>query len=162
MRTSAALPKKSCVHISCSGSSGTQEPECSTSHCHSYWLPLTIKPCAMRFNSLYGLRDSACIPHREGAGLLRDSDLSRAACVILDDDRKSRVDGFELLNQLRDRDIRMPAILPTGHATGGLRARAATAGIQMVLEKPLLDNVLVNSIRTILGIACGASQSSGQ
>jgi FixJ family two-component response regulator len=90
--------------------------------------------------------------HREGSGLLADPDLSLAACVILDD-RKPRIDGFELLDQLRTRDLRVPVILLTSHATGHLRTRATGAGIRMVLEKPLLNNILADGIRAILGTA---------
>jgi two-component system response regulator FixJ len=87
--------------------------------------------------------------HRDATALLRDPDLSLAACVIIDD-RRPHLDGFELLNQLRNREMRMPAILLTNHATGRLSKHAANAGIRVVLEKPLLDNVLVDSIQTIL------------
>ena len=93
--------------------------------------------------------------HREAAALLADPDLPAATCVILDDHRPY-LDGFELLNQLRSRELRMPVILLTNHATGRLRARAAGAGVRTVLEKPLLDNVLMDSIQTILGSAQAA------
>jgi two-component system response regulator FixJ len=88
--------------------------------------------------------------HRESSALLTDRDLSLAACVVLDD-RKPHIDGFDLLHQLRSRGMRVPVILLTSHATSRLNTRAASAGIQKVLEKPLLDNVLADSIRDILG-----------
>jgi two-component system response regulator FixJ len=88
--------------------------------------------------------------HREGGRLLADPELTRAACVILDD-RKPHLDGFAVLTHLRLVDTRMPMILLTGHATSRLRARAAAAGVRLVLEKPLLDNVLIDGIRAILG-----------
>lgn len=87
--------------------------------------------------------------HRDSVGLLEDPDLARTACFVFDD-RRPHVDGFELLNQLQARDMRIPVILLTNHATDRLHRRAAKAGIRTVLEKPLLDNVLVDSIRTIL------------
>lgn len=87
--------------------------------------------------------------HCEAAALLTDPNLPTATCVIVDDHRPY-LDGFELLKQLRGRDIEVPVILLTHHATSRLRARAAGAGVQTVLEKPLLDNILVDSIRTIL------------
>lgn len=92
--------------------------------------------------------------HRDATGLLTDPDLGSAACVILDD-RKPHLDAFELLDQLRTKGVPVPVILLTGHATKRLRTRAANAGIQVVLEKPLLDNVLAHSIRTILENAGG-------
>jgi two-component system response regulator FixJ len=66
------------------------------------------------------------------------------------DDRMPRMDGFELLSHLQARDITLPAIMLTSHATPRVRARAAAAGVSKVLEKPLLDNALMDSIRSIL------------
>jgi two-component system response regulator FixJ len=97
--------------------------------------------------------------HREGDRLLADPELPRAVCVILDD-RNPRMDGFEVLNHLRRVDIRLPVILLTGHATGRLRARAAAAGVRLVLEKPLLDNVLMDGIRAILGSGWATRQAA--
>jgi two-component system response regulator FixJ len=87
--------------------------------------------------------------HSGGAKLLADPDLPRAGCVIVDD-RMPLMDGFQLLSHLLVRNIHLPSILLTDHATAGLYARAATAGVRKVLEKPLLDNALIESIRTIL------------
>ncbi|MDR3522149.1 MAG: response regulator [Acidocella sp.] len=88
--------------------------------------------------------------HGEGADVLADRDLSRASCLILKD-RMPRMDGFELLDCLQARDISLPAILLTSAATVRLRARAIAAGVQLVLEKPILDNALVDGVMTILG-----------
>jgi two-component system, LuxR family, response regulator FixJ len=90
--------------------------------------------------------------HRDGSALLEDAGLKLAACLVLDD-RKPHMDAFDLLRRLRARDVGLPVILLTGHATTHLRARAATAGVRLVLEKPLLDNALVDGIRVILGSA---------
>jgi FixJ family two-component response regulator len=88
--------------------------------------------------------------HGAGPGLLADPDLARARCVVLDD-RNPRMDGFALLNHLKDRNIAAPAILLSSHVTKRIRARAKTAGVRMVLEKPLLDNALWDTIRSIIG-----------
>ncbi len=87
--------------------------------------------------------------HSGGAALLADPDLSRAGCVILDD-RMRQMAGFALLSKLQDRNIRLPTIMLTSQATPGIRARADAAGVSKVLEKPLLDNVLLDNIRSIL------------
>jgi two-component system, LuxR family, response regulator FixJ len=87
--------------------------------------------------------------HSGGATLLADPDLPRAGCVIVDD-RMPHMDGFQLLSHLRAQNVLLPAILLTDHATAGLHARAASAGVREVLEKPLLDNALIESIWTIL------------
>jgi FixJ family two-component response regulator len=87
--------------------------------------------------------------HSGGAALLADPDLARAGCVVLGD-RMKQMDGFTLLSTLKDRDIVLPAIMLTGHATPKMRARADAYGVRMVLEKPLLDNALVENINSIL------------
>jgi two-component system, LuxR family, response regulator FixJ len=88
--------------------------------------------------------------YSEPAALLADGDLARAACVILDD-RKPHLDGFAVLPRLRAQDLKAPVILLTGHATPSLRVRAGSAGFRAVLEKPLLNNILLETLRTILG-----------
>ena len=87
--------------------------------------------------------------HSGGAALLADPDLGRAGCVILGD-RMRQMDGFTLLRNLKDRDISLPAIMLTSHATQKVQARADAVGVRKVLEKPLLDNALVDNIRSIL------------
>jgi two-component system, LuxR family, response regulator FixJ len=87
--------------------------------------------------------------HPEAAGLLADAGLARAGCVIIDD-RKPYLDGFALLPRLREHDLKAPVILLTGYATAALRARAAIAGFPAILEKPLLNNILLDTLRTIL------------
>ncbi|HVZ08195.1 response regulator transcription factor [Rhodopila sp.] len=85
-----------------------------------------------------------------GQELLAGGDLDTAGCVIVDD-RMPDMDGLELIDQLRRRAIPVPAILMTSHVTDRLQAQAAVAGVQVVLEKPFLENALAASIQTILG-----------
>ena len=82
--------------------------------------------------------------HNGGAALLADPDLNKAGCVILDD-RMRQMDGFALMQNLQQRNIELPTIMLTSHATPRVKARANAAGVRKLLEKPLLDN-----IRTIL------------
>jgi two-component system C4-dicarboxylate transport response regulator DctD len=87
--------------------------------------------------------------HRDAAALLQDEALVNASCIIVDD-RKPHVDGIELAIRLQVQTFRMPVILLSSNPSRRLRARAANARIQVILEKPLLDNVLLDSIRAIL------------
>jgi two-component system, LuxR family, response regulator FixJ len=87
--------------------------------------------------------------HAGPAALLADPGLSRADCVVLDH-RMPQLDGFALLSTVQERNPNLPAILLTSHATPRVRARANAAGARMVLEKPLLENVLIDNIRSIL------------
>jgi two-component system response regulator FixJ len=88
--------------------------------------------------------------HSAGADLLADPDLGSAGCVVLDH-RMPQIDGFALLRNLQVHNPNLPAIMLTSHATPRVRARAVAAGVRQVLEKPLLDNALMDNIRSILG-----------
>ena len=87
--------------------------------------------------------------HSGAATLLKDPDLSRARCVVLDE-RIKHIDGFALLDTLQARKVSVPTIMLTSNATAGLRERASRIGIRNVLEKPLLDNALLDTIRGII------------
>lgn len=90
--------------------------------------------------------------HSGPAELLADADVPRAGCVILEDSMP-HMDGLELLRRLRARNNRLPAIMLTNHATPGFRQRAGAAGVHLVLEKPLLDTALIDTLLIILGDA---------
>ena len=87
--------------------------------------------------------------HPDEAGLLADPKLPSASCVILDD-RKPHLDGFAAFAHLQARDVAAPVILLTSYATGRLRERADSAGFRAVLEKPLLNNILLDTLQTVL------------
>jgi two-component system, LuxR family, response regulator FixJ len=106
---------------------------------------------AIRDSLQFALRlEGLCVHvHSGGASLLSDPDLNRAGCVILDH-RMPRMDGFALLSTVQARVPDVPAIMLTSRATAQDRARAQAAGVRSVLEKPLLDNVLMDNLRAIL------------
>jgi two-component system response regulator FixJ len=106
---------------------------------------------AVRDALQFALRlEGLCVhAHSGGAALLADPDLNQAGCVILDH-RMPQMDGFALLRNLQVQNPDLPAIMLTSHATPRVRARADAAGVRQVLEKPLLDNALIDNIRTIL------------
>ncbi len=93
-----------------------------------------------------GLKVQAC---RGGADLLMHPRLLRADCLILEQNMPV-MGGFALLARLRALDCRVPVILVTDHATDALRRRAALAGVRHVVEKPLLDSALIDSIQDVL------------
>jgi CheY-like chemotaxis protein len=67
------------------------------------------------------------------------------------DFRMPCIDGLELVKRLRDRHVDLPAILISARVNDQLRGRASQGGISFVLEKPLSDEALVESIRLALG-----------
>ena len=83
------------------------------------------------------------------AALLADRELPPCGCLVVDY-RMPVMDGLELIETLRARDVAIPAILITGRANKQLRTRAARSGVHLVLEKPLSDGALVDSIRSAL------------
>ena len=107
---------------------------------------------AVRDSLQFALRlEGFCVHvHSGGVALLDDPGLKRAGCVILGD-RMRQMDGFTLLQRLQARDPDLASIMLTSHATPTMRARAAAAGVRKVLEKPLLENTLVDDIRAIFG-----------
>jgi two-component system, LuxR family, response regulator FixJ len=80
-----------------------------------------------------------------GKALLAASGIENASCVLLDY-RMPGIDGIELAKALRARHIVAPIILITGRAEIGLDAQAAAAGIDRIIEKPLLDSTLLDAV----------------
>ena len=76
--------------------------------------------------------------------LLNNAILPTASCLVTDYHMPA-MNGLELVAQLRDRRVSIPAILITSFPNDNLRDRAATAGIPIV-EKPVLGSCLVDSI----------------
>jgi FixJ family two-component response regulator len=82
--------------------------------------------------------------------VLADCDLPNRACLVIDY-RMPGIDGIELVDRLRRRNVALPAILISGRVNQGLRDLAARSGVTRVLEKPLSDAALVENIRGALG-----------
>ena len=80
------------------------------------------------------------------AALLADGNLPARACLVIDY-RMPDIDGLELVDLLRARQVGLPAILISGRVNNQLRYRAQRSGVIRVLEKPLSDAALVESIR---------------
>lgn len=84
-----------------------------------------------------------------GAELLSATDLPRRGCLVVDY-YMPLMNGVDLVHSLRRRKVDLPAILITSSATGDMRRSAARAGIRHILEKPLEDSSLVDSIHGVL------------
>ncbi len=84
-----------------------------------------------------------------GTALLNEGDMPRSGCLVTDYNLPE-MNGLDLLQLLRERDIELPAILITSHPTAVIRSRAASAGVRLI-EKPLLNDALFQCIRSVLG-----------
>ncbi|MBI3198655.1 MAG: response regulator [Rhodospirillales bacterium] len=81
--------------------------------------------------------------------VLADASLPDRGCLVIDY-RMPVMDGLQLTDQLRARNVELPVILITGRVSDDLRRRAVKSGIRQVLEKPLLNGTLVEGIRSAL------------
>lgn len=87
--------------------------------------------------------------HAEMAELAADPRLPLADCLIVQDG-DGVTDVFEFLHARRRIPAFAPVILLTHDASQRLRAKARAAGIRLILEKPLLDDALVENVLAIL------------
>lgn len=69
------------------------------------------------------------------AELLKDTDISDDGCLVVDY-KLPKMNGLDLLVELRRRKVDLPAILVTTHLSAAVGDRAARAGVP-VIEKPL-------------------------
>lgn len=75
-----------------------------------------------------------------------ESDIESVGCILLDV-RMPEMSGMEVFRQLRqERGIFVPVIFLTGHGEVGMAVRAMRAGAFDFLEKPIDDQVLMDSI----------------
>lgn len=82
---------------------------------------------------------------RSGQALL-DVVVSNGADCFVIDYKMPNMDGINLANRLRNRDIDTPIILITGYPDDNISAKAAIAGVHHVLLKPHLEESLVARI----------------
>ncbi len=76
-----------------------------------------------------------------------------ADCFVIDY-KMPNMNGIDLANRLRSRDVAAPVILITGYPDDNISAKAEVAGVRHVLLKPHLEESLVARIR-------GAIQEAG-
>jgi two-component system, LuxR family, response regulator FixJ len=84
----------------------------------------------------------------DGADLLNTGELPGTDCLVVDYNLTDMT-GLEVLGELRDREVSVPAILITSRPNQALRDRAAAAGARLI-EKPLMGDALAASIRDVL------------
>jgi DNA-binding response OmpR family regulator len=79
----------------------------------------------------------------EGVELLESS---QPRLVILDC-HLPRIDGFELLQQFRQRDRKTPVLMISADDQASLQSRAMTAGASGFLRKPIPLSLLLRAVR---------------
>jgi FixJ family two-component response regulator len=83
---------------------------------------------------------------RSGPAMLNAVASKGADCFVIDY-KMPNMNGIDLVNRLRNRDIAAPIILITGYPDDTIPAKAAVAGVHHVLLKPHLEESLVARIR---------------
>jgi two-component system, LuxR family, response regulator FixJ len=96
---------------------------------------------------------------RSGAAVLNAALSTGVDCFVLDY-KMPDMNGIELAARLRGRDITAPVILITGYPDDNISTRAAAAGVNDVLRKPLLDDSLVKRIRAAIQDAQSAIETT--
>jgi two-component system, LuxR family, response regulator FixJ len=96
---------------------------------------------------------------RNGAALLNAVGSTGVDCFVIDY-KMPDMNGIDVANRLRNRDIAAPVILITGYPDENISARAAAAGVRHVLLKPLLDESLVKRIRGAIQEGSSSHKSS--
>ncbi len=84
-----------------------------------------------------------------GDELLAEPDLPESGCLVVDY-YMPVMNGVELVDRLRQRLVNLPAILITARATDDMRRLASRSGFRQVIEKPLEDGTLIESIHGAL------------
>jgi len=104
---------------------------------------------AVRNSLKFSLELEGFSVHAYGCGgdLLGSATAFAGACLVVDQNMPGMT-GLDLIARLRDRDVSTPAILITTHPSARLKERAAKAHVP-IIEKPLLGNALVDTIRDV-------------
>jgi FixJ family two-component response regulator len=84
-----------------------------------------------------------------GAALLRHPGLPHAGCLVLDYQMPGMT-GLAVLRELKRRNVILPVILITAPLSREVELRALAAGVAGVLEKPLLEDILIEKIRHVM------------
>lgn len=87
-----------------------------------------------------------------GAELLRTPSLEGLACVITDVQMPG-MNGFDLCEALRARELAMPVIFMTAFSQEGYAQRARAMGATAFLNKPFQDHELIHCIECALSPA---------
>jgi FixJ family two-component response regulator len=88
--------------------------------------------------------------YRSGPDFLSNAKLDRLACLIVDQSMP-KMTGLEMIEQLSDRGINIPALLITGLNDVEVERKAADLGVMTVLEKPMSHHELLQFISISVG-----------
>jgi two-component system response regulator FixJ len=96
---------------------------------------------------------------RSGAAVLNTALSTGVDCFVVDY-KMPDMNGIDLATSLRARNVTAPLILITGYPDDNISARAAAAGVNDVLRKPLFEDSLVKRIRGAIQEARSAAETT--
>lgn len=97
---------------------------------------------------ILGIEGYAVRAYARGRDLLDDLNLPDQGCMVIDQ-RLPDIEGLTVIDALRARSVKLPAILITTNPNRALRRRAAQANVAIV-EKPLITGTLFQQIGAAL------------
>ncbi len=96
--------------------------------------------------STYGYQTVTCSSAHHA---LREIETTRPDCIVLDV-RMPEIDGLQMLQMLSKMESAPPVIIITGHADVPMAVQAMKSGAADFIEKPVVDEVLAESIGTAI------------
>jgi two-component system, LuxR family, response regulator FixJ len=114
--------------------------------------------------SLFRLLKSAGIPstsYESAEDFLRDVTSEQRGCLVLDL-RLGGMTGLELQDEMKQRGIRLPIIVISGHATVPDTIRAFHGGAFRVFEKPFDDEQLLSAVQEALAAQHSVAAGDGK
>ncbi|MBU6472950.1 MAG: response regulator [Alphaproteobacteria bacterium] len=84
-----------------------------------------------------------------GRAFLEAAAGATGGCLVLDL-RMPEMDGFQVLEEMRARGMRIPTIVLTGHGDASVEERVLQAGARRMLHKPIQEEELFKAVRAAL------------
>jgi two-component system response regulator FixJ len=110
---------------------------------------------------LLGTAGLAVRVYESANALLDKLDRLQSGCIV-SDVRMPGVDGIQLLQHLKAKNVTLPVIVMTGHADVTLAVGAMKAGAVDFIEKPFSDDVLLAAIQAALALQGKPGQPESQ
>ena len=90
------------------------------------------------------------VTYRSGMDFLSDAKFDELACLVVEQNMP-RMTGLEMIENLSNRGINIPALLITGIHDAEVERKAASLGVMTVLEKPMSHHELLRFISVSVG-----------
>ncbi len=92
--------------------------------------------------------------YANGAALLADALPCGEDCLVIDY-LMAGMDGFDLIDRLRERGVATPVVLVTAYPSASVTARAEARGVGRIIPKPHIEESLATHVRAAMRAAEG-------